>query len=82
MSASNEWWDWHLTPDGWVEGSEKLDFSELKEKEVPANRVLTIRHHERMSSPFSKLEVWASEEWRHPDNNLVTSLIEKYGMKD
>jgi len=26
MSASKEWTEWHLTPTGWVRGSEKVDY--------------------------------------------------------
>ena len=55
MSASNEWSEYHLTPNGWVEGSEKLDFSRT-ERPAPADRVLTVRQHDYLSSSFSKLD--------------------------
>lgn len=81
MSASNEWFEYHLTPNGWVEGAEKVDGGGLKSKPSPPERVLTLCFHERLSSPFSKMEYWYTEGWRHEDSNLVQELINKYGSK-
>ena len=81
MSASNEWFEYHLTPDGWVDGSEKVDFSGVHIKEAPENRVLTLKFHEYLSSPFSKMDTWYTETWRHSDNNLIEKLIKKFGSK-
>jgi len=78
MSASNEWFEHHLTPNGWVDGTEKLD-SGLREAVIPEDRVLTLCFHEYLSSPFSKIELWYSEKWRHQNNDLVRMLTEKYG---
>jgi hypothetical protein len=50
MVASSEWFEYHLTPsEGWVSGSEKLDFGGVKEKATPADRVLTLRLTEEIS---------------------------------
>jgi hypothetical protein len=73
MSASNEWSEYHLTPGGWVEGSEKLDFNR-SERPAPVDRVLTVRQHDYLSSSFSKLDQWSSIEWHHQDHTLVASL--------
>lgn len=54
MSESDEWTDWHLTPRGWEEGSQKLDFVGYQEKPVPKDGVMTCRYSEKLSSPFSK----------------------------
>lgn len=81
MSASNEWFDYHLTPNGWVEGSEKIDFGGVHTKKIPDDRVLTLRFHEYLSSPFSKMETWYDEAWRHSDVTLVKTLIGRYGSK-
>ena len=57
MSASNEYSIWHLTPRGWEEGTEKLDFG-TTERPVPPDAVLTLEYHERYSSIYSAPERW------------------------
>ena len=79
MSASNEWFEYHLTPQGWVDGSEKIDFAGLKKKEIPDDRVLTLRFHEYLSSPFSTIDKWYDEQWRHEDEDLINDLIKQFG---
>jgi len=58
MSASNEWFEYHLTSSGWVCGSQRLDFAGIKEKETPEGRVLTVRFYEYLSSVYSKPDLW------------------------
>ena len=70
MSASNEWFDDHLTPNGWIEGSRKADLGEVYSKPEPENRVLTLRFNEYMSNPFSRKDTWYTEIWR--DIQIVT----------
>ena len=79
MSASNEWFKYHLTPRGWIAGSEKIDFAGLKEKEIPDDRVLTLCFHEYLSSPFSTMDKWYKEMWRHEDEALINDLIRQFG---
>lgn len=43
MAASNEWDEWHLTPSGWVKGTEKTDFA-LNEVPPPKDRVATFKY--------------------------------------
>ncbi|WP_094676412.1 hypothetical protein [Hydrocoleum sp. CS-953] len=77
MSASNEWEEWHLTPDGWIEGTLKTDFSR-KEVEIPTNRVATYRYQEYLASTFSKMD----RDWLKTsgdDEETITSLIELHG---
>lgn len=61
MSASNEYWTWHLTPRGWEEGTEKLDSGTI-EKPVPDDTVLTLEYHERYGSIYSSPERWIESE--------------------
>lgn len=42
MSASDEWEDVHLTPSGWVDGSDKRDFAGVTHRPVPPDAVLTV----------------------------------------
>ncbi len=81
MSASNEWWDFHLTPQGWVDGSYKEDFGGTKEVDPPPDRVLTMRYKEYQSSPFSRCTTSWEERWRSADEPTVQSLLAQYGKK-
>lgn len=79
MSASHEWSVWHLTPRGWEQGNWKIDFGDVHKKEPPSDRVLTCKYHEKMSSVFSKMDVYINEEWRSDKRTEVSELLEKYG---
>jgi hypothetical protein len=56
VAASNEWWETHLTPRGWEEGSSKVDFGGETDVPVPPDRVKTVRHSEYMSSIYSTMD--------------------------
>ncbi len=79
MSLSNEWWEYHLTPGGWLEGSEKLDFAGVKEKPIPPDRVLTLKFRERQSCFYASVERWYEVVWRHRDRRTTRSLVEEFG---
>lgn len=79
MSASNEWWEYHLTPDGWVEGDFQLDFGVPQRRHIPENRVLTICESQKMSSPFSPIETTWTEIFRSDDEEVIKKLLELYG---
>ena len=55
MSASKERFTYHLTPGGWVRGSERIDFSGWNHKPIPEDNVLTVVFCEDMSSSFSAI---------------------------
>lgn len=60
MSAKDEYYTWHLTPDGWVKGTEKEN-GKTTEKTVPANAVLSLEFHEYSSGslgPGSQFNRW------------------------
>jgi len=78
MAASNEWTEYHLTQNGWEEGTNKTDFS-MKTRLLPTGRVLTKRYEEFMGSSFSNLSCTTSELWNCGDNNKIELLIEKFG---
>jgi hypothetical protein len=52
MATINEWWDYHLTPGGWVHGSYKLDPGGEHKIDVPHNVILTRRFIESSLDPF------------------------------
>jgi hypothetical protein len=78
MAASNEWFEYHLTPRGWEMGSNKTDFAR-EEKDPPPDRVLTVRVSEFMSSSFSTLERGQQELWRSPNSERVAALVKQFG---
>ncbi|HVO60352.1 MAG TPA: hypothetical protein VMT53_05420 [Terriglobales bacterium] len=79
MAASNEWTEWHLTPRGWERGSEREDGPGIKEKPAPADRVLTYRWKEYLSSVFSTMDRTSQELWRSDDEAAIKVLLEKFG---
>jgi hypothetical protein len=78
MSASDEVDEMHLTPSGWVQGSEKIDFSGWTHRDPPADRLLTVRFREHMSSAFSKMDLSAEETCHAPNDEIVAALV-KHG---
>ena len=78
MGASNEWFEHHLPPSGWIEGSKKIDFGGLKEELTPENRVLSIRGTEELPSPFSDLNCEVEVIWIQPETDEVKKLIKKF----
>ncbi len=79
MSLSNEWTDWHLTPDGWESGSERTDFGHIEEKEPPVNRVLTVRYSEVQTSVFGEMHRGHEARWESSDKEAIERLVKKFG---
>ncbi|NMO17484.1 hypothetical protein HPC49_05560 [Pyxidicoccus fallax] len=79
MSASREWREWHLTPNGWVQGSVQTDFSDVKQMPTPADRVLTCRYLEELGAAGGKWHKGVSEEWRSKDETTVGTLLKQFG---
>ncbi len=76
MSASYEWTEWHLTPGGWMRGSERTDCGR-EEVEPPLDRVLTVRYIDEHNGYSARQS--HSEEWRSQDSTAVHSLLDQYG---
>lgn len=77
MSASNEWEEWHLTPQGWMAGTAKTDFNRT-DVIPPENRVATFCYTEHLSSAFSKMESTWEKAWGTNDAE-IEELLEKFG---
>ena len=81
MPRSEEWIEFHLTQNGWVEGSELMDIAGLRQREVPQDRVLTLRFYTRALESSSGPQKWYIETWSHHDKNTVDELVKKHGKK-
>lgn len=79
MSASDEWEDVHLTPSGWVDGSDKRDFAGVTHRPVPTDAVLTVHRRVYVASTFSKPDVSESETRHTDDLAIIEELRKKYG---
>lgn len=79
MAASREWTEWHLTPRGWERGSEMVDVGNLTEVPPPADRVLTHKYREIMSSGFSPIDRYNDEIWRTDDEERIAELLKTFG---
>lgn len=79
MVASSEWFEYHLTSsEGWVKGAEKLDTGGIREKEIPSDRVLTLRLTEEISfSPPVDREITVA--WSCKDNEKIAGLEAEHG---
>ena len=53
MIFTKEWWDFHLTPSGWVQGSYQPEKGDEQKLEVPGNVILTRRFFEQTTEPLS-----------------------------
>ena len=78
MSFSNVSREFHLTPNGWVKGTEEYDMS-LTEVQVPNDVVLTRTYEEFQSSPFSKNRKTVHDYSISQDESLVNDLLKKFG---
>lgn len=87
MAASNEFTEWHLTPDGWVRGSYQTDFSSTHEVEPPANRLLSVRVEEEIPEIVPGEPVQIDKDIRviyrsDDEDEEIQALIAKYGDKN
>jgi len=78
MAASNEWTEYHLTEDGWVEGDQKRDFGKPLSRPTPPGRVLSFVYKET-GNGYGPLQGSNNEIWRGSDEALIAVLLEKFG---
>jgi hypothetical protein len=77
MSLSKEYQDEHLTPKGWVEGTESLDFGGTIVA-VPDNCVMTVRHYDETPHVGTHIR-WSKVTFRSGDEALVERLLKAHG---
>jgi hypothetical protein len=78
MATSDEWTDWHLTPQGWERGLEKTDFNRT-DREPPIDRVITVRWFDYLGHPFATARCGHTEVWQSDDTKQLKDLLQKYG---
>jgi hypothetical protein len=80
-SNLSEWTEWHLTPRGWEQGSQKREFSaQLKKVEASYDRVLTCRYHENVTINSVWMQKHVSEVWKNSNQQQIDKLIEQFGF--
>jgi len=78
MSASNEWTEYHLTPAGWVTGTEKTDFNRT-DRPRPLDAVQTVKVGDFLSSIYSKVDHTREITWEVDDAMAIAKLKRKFG---
>ena len=90
MALSSEWTEWHLTPDGWVEGSSQIDPGRIISVDPPNNRLLTVKIEEEIPNivpgeqGFNNFNVEKDvrEIWRASGQDIqIEELLTQYGRK-
>ena len=79
MSGTDEFWEHHLTADGWVNGSWQTDGGGEETIPRPTNALLTVKHIEQGS--VYKWEKWWTTIWESDDKAAIAKAIEKFGDK-
>jgi hypothetical protein len=80
MSLSDEWENMHLTPSGWVQGSQKLDFQRnTDDKPVPEDAVLTAYRKVYVGAIGATPQVTENTTNLSDNLELIESLLAKFG---
>lgn len=80
MSVDHTTDDWHLTPGGWIAGTERFYGVARKTEEPPEDRVETWERDMKQSHAFAKEHVtwrriWVSSNYTEDER---TALLKKY----
>jgi len=80
IMESRESTDHHLTADGWVEGTSKVDNMPAEEVSIPVDRVLTVQEIREQYS-FGDESVNLQVTFTSTDQEVLNALIAKYGER-
>lgn len=82
MSLSKERYEYHLTPNGWVEGSFFGDALGGKViRETPTDRLMTLLVFDEFTSPGKPSVVYDRVNWKSEDQVALDKLLAKYGTR-
>lgn len=73
---SDEWWIYHLTSDGWVDGSYKHDFQKTVEVPTPPGTVFSRKYYEKLGHRYSQMQSGYKD--LTGINDEIKALLEKY----
>ncbi len=74
MAVSREWTEWHLTPAGWVSGSNRRAGEGNVWRDEPEDRIITFVYQEQP-------QVTVQESWRSKaaPESQIEQLLAQYG---
>lgn len=81
------WYDlrqeYHLTPNGWVEGTVALLGNQPEERTPPPDRILTFVKLVSQSSPYARTHTMCYEVWRshHVSEEQLNDLKERFPLE-
>ena len=71
---SDEYYIMHLTPHGWVDGTEKTS-SGMLERPVPNDAVFSVTFHETVRGLLSQKEQWGETEYRIDKSSDMLKIL-------
>jgi hypothetical protein len=77
MNREPQWWEYHLTPQGWTEGSRKAGGANVI-VDPPVDRVVTMEW--RANPESANGGEWA-ETWKSIDEERLSDLRKQFGDK-
>ncbi|NWK96185.1 hypothetical protein DM806_10955 [Sphingobium lactosutens] len=80
MTARDEIDEMHLTPNGWVQGSQQVDFETWTHRQPPPGSLLTVKFREQMSANHSGTELTATES-KHASDAEILAALQKHGTE-
>ncbi len=76
---SDEYYIMHLTPHGWVDGTEKT-LGGTVERPVPSDAVVSLKFHETVRGLLSQKEQWMEMEYRiDKSSDMLKILFATFG---
>ena len=80
MAEHHLWTEWHLTPCGWIRGSEKTEIGSVFEVEPAVGRVLTCRYGEDYDGNGEvPVRTEAKETWHNGNCDEKEKLLRIFG---
>ena len=71
---SDEYYIMHLTPHGWVDGTEKTN-GKTVERSVPHDAVCSLTFHETIQGILSQKERWVETEYRIDQSSDMLKIL-------
>ncbi len=79
MAIRNEWTEWHLTPDGWLKGSTRVQGKGNTWADEPEDRVLSYVYKEVETGSAPEARISLEETWRSKTADNIDALLKTHG---